>query len=253
MKTTMEGIERALEGKKHFFFDVDGTLVRSHALIDPSMLATLMELQKRGNTVTVVSGSNLAYIEKSIPDIWKKEYCNFSALPTHGNVAYDEEGRILWNRPLTWRQKLEIFQYISNVLEKAGFTYPDANDLVQDRGSQIAFSIYGHDAPLAEKEKVDPDLSKRKELLSKFPFRSETVEVKIGGTTNFDFIAKGFNKGRNIRDFITLPQYHWRPEECVYFGDRLQGGGNDDTVTGVIDTIPVKGPEDCERILREML
>jgi hypothetical protein len=33
---------------------------------------------------------------------------------------------------------------------------------------------------------------------------------------------------------------NWNADEAVYFGDALYEGGNDETVIGIIDTIPVK-------------
>lgn len=240
-------------GKKHFFFDVDGTLARSHMPIDQSMQEILQALRKTGRTVTAVTGSDLRYIRQSIPCLWTKEGCDFSALAQSGTMAYDATGGIIWERPLDWRRKLEIFQYIAHVLDSESFAVPNADDLVQDRGAQISFSIYGHNAPIGEKEKIDPDMSVRRALLEKYPFVSDSVEVKIGGTTTFDFFAKGFDKGRNIRDFIALPQHNWPPGECVYFGDRLDTGGNDATVVGVIDTVAVVDPKDCEEKLRKVL
>ena len=35
---------------------------------------------------------------------------------------------------------------------------------IEDRGSQITFSALGQQAPLAEKEKLDPDFAKRKKI-----------------------------------------------------------------------------------------
>ena len=42
----------------------------------------------------------------------------------------------------------------------------------------------------------------------------------------------------------------WKKEECVYFGDMLFPGGNDESVIGVIDTEAVENPDDTLNILR---
>ena len=46
---------------------------------------------------------------------------------------------------------------------------------------------------------------------------------------------------------------HWNKDECVYFGDGLYPGGNDEAVIGVIETIPVDDHLDCYTKLRELL
>jgi hypothetical protein len=66
--------------------------------------------------------------------------------------------------------------------------------------------------------------------------------VKIGGSTSFDYIHKDRHKGSNVKKIID--HYGWNPEECVYFGDGLYPGGNDEVVIGVIDTIPVENHTD---------
>jgi hypothetical protein len=43
-------------------------------------------------------------------------------------------------------------------------------EVIEDRGSQITFSALGQQAPLEEKEKWDPDYTKRKKI--KLPFRT---------------------------------------------------------------------------------
>ena len=43
----------------------------------------------------------------------------------------------------------------------------------------------------------------------------------------------------------------WDKDECVYFGDGLYPGGNDEAVIGVIETIPVVNHLDTYRILQE--
>ncbi len=253
MKMTTGGTEPNLAAKRHFFFDVDGTLARSHTPVEPSMRELLQALRRSGRTVTVVTGSDLHYIKQSIPCLWSEADCDFSALAQSGNMAYDAQGSVVWERPLREEQKREILGYVARVRAAERFDVPDEGDLVQDRGSQVSFSIYGHNAPVGEKETVDPDMSKRKALLQKYPFVSQDVDVRIGGTTTFDFFAKGFNKGRNIADFIALPRFGWKEEECVYLGDRLEPGGNDETVVGVIDTKAVRDPADCERVVRGVL
>ena len=44
----------------------------------------------------------------------------------------------------------------------------------------------------------------------------------------------------------------WNKDECVYYGDALIPGGNDESVIGVIETIPVVNHRDTYRKLQEL-
>jgi phosphomannomutase len=83
----------------------------------------------------------------------------------------------------------------------------------------------------------DPDRKKRDALIEKIPFVSDELIVKIGGSTSFDYIHKDRHKGTNVAKLIS--HKGWDKDECVYFGDGLFPGGNDEAVIGIIDTHPV--------------
>jgi hydroxymethylpyrimidine pyrophosphatase-like HAD family hydrolase len=156
---------------------------------------------------------------------------------------------VLWREKLPDRYKKEIYAHIFNLKKHTTHSVPDENDLIDDRGSQITFSMYGHNAPHAEKNAFDPDFSYRKKVLSQAPFNSENIEVNITGSTCFDYTVKGRNKGFNIDRFIKY--MNWRHSECLYFGDAIFPGGNDYTVVGIIDTVKVDSYRDTQKILKE--
>jgi hydroxymethylpyrimidine pyrophosphatase-like HAD family hydrolase len=79
---------------------------------------------------------------------------------------------------------------------------------------------------------------------------SERIDVKIGGTTCYDYFKKGHHKGSNVRALIE--HKGWDASECVYFGDKLMPGGNDETVIGVIDTIAVTNHRETYDKLKEV-
>jgi len=45
----------------------------------------------------------------------------------------------------------------------------------------------------------------------------------------------------------------WNKKGCLYIGDALFPGGNDETVVGVIETKSVRNPEDTFTLLEEFL
>lgn len=228
---------------RHIFFDVDGTLTRSKSPMKADMKHLLTSLIKSGCDVVAVSGADHNQMRKQVGGLklyWKQ---NVYFLAQNGNNAFGKGGAPLWENVLSKEDKAEIGAHIKAV--KAGFAPlfegADENDLIQDRGSQISLSFLGHNAPLEKKEKFDPDGSRRRAVLEENPLVSGRAEVRIGGTTCLDYFAKGKNKGFNVRQMIE--KMRWRPEDCVYVGDALFDGGNDETVKGIIDTHAVDSPE----------
>lgn len=226
---------------KHLFFDMDGTITPSRSKIDPKMKDLLGSLPA---TVAVISGSHndqMDFQVDKLPLIRMGQNGNHVIHPEHGQLWFDE---------LTQNEKDEILTHINAVWGACDQNVPDPDDIIEDRGSQISLSLYGHHADPAAKKAFDGDFAKRKALLERFPFISEHVEVKMGGSTCLDYFRKGKNKGFNINRLIT--QLNWNKDECIFFGDALFSGGNDETVIGIIETVAVTDPEDCYRKLLEI-
>ena len=209
--------------KKHFFFDLDGTLTESKQKMLASMKCALKKLK---GEVIVISGASREQMYKQLDG-----YVGDYLMPQSGaSCAY-------WEYKFTDKEIEEINTHIQSILENNS-----SQDKVQNRGSQVAFSLIGHNTDLFLKKSFDPDGVSRKELLKVHPFESKTIEVRIAGTTCLDYTHKEYTKGKNIGRLIK--KLGWKRTECVYFGDALFGGGNDETVKGVINTVEVKDPDD---------
>ena len=232
---------------KYIFFDLDNTLSRSRTPVTPEMSSLLKRLSKK-HEVIVVSGANAKQIAFQLGDALKGRYW---VMGQNGNLCEDKLGNVLWENKMNWLQKLEVFAYAEKVIVAKAFTYKTKTDLVDDRGCQVSFSIYGHTQPIAIKELVDPDQVKRQAILKKFPFKSREVEVKIAGTTCLDFFIKGKNKGSNVSDLYK--KMKWRKNDCLYVGDALYKNGNDETVIGIVPTQKVADPKETEDVIRDIL
>jgi HAD superfamily hydrolase (TIGR01484 family) len=227
---------------KHLFFDMDGTVTLSRSKIDKTMFDLLSAMPA---TIAITSGSHnlqMAFQTNDLSCIKMGQNGNHVIHPTLGE---------LWNEPLSSEQKTEILEHIELVWSDCDHAVPDANDLIEDRGAQISLSIYGHHADPVSKRAYDGDFKKRIALLEQFPFISDTLEVKLGGSTCLDYFPKGKNKGFNINRLII--QLGWNKDECIFYGDALFPGGNDETVVGVIETISVTDPDDCHNKLKALL
>jgi phosphomannomutase len=231
---------KKLSEYKHLFFDLDDTLTASRTRVDVDSAALYARLPV---TLIAVSGAESKQIQAQLGDL------PFYHLGQNGNHARTPGAETIWERTLSTEDKNEILLHASKILAHADWSVADSHDLIEDRGSQIGFSLIGHHEALEKKREFDPHSHRRVSLLERIPFKSDHIEVKIGGTTCFDYFKKGHHKGSNVRALIE--HMGWDPAECVYFGDKLHPGGNDEAVIGVIDTIAVTSHRDTYDKLKE--
>jgi phosphomannomutase len=226
---------------KHLFFDLDMTIAPSLQPMLPPMYELLSSLTE---DIVVVSGQLCEKIKWQTTDLKAHYLCQ------NGNHALDPDGNLLWNTPLNQFERMEIMAHIDVLMKHLPEKPNPKYDPVEDRGAQITFSPVGNTAPVELKRAYDPDASKRLTMLKNYPFESETIMAVIGGSTSIDYIPKTRHKGTNVKKLIK--QLQWNANECVYFGDGLYPGGNDEFVIGVIDTLPVTDEIDCYEQLKEM-
>jgi len=227
---------------KHLFFDMDQTIAPARQQILPDMFELLSTTTQ---DIVIVSGQEVDKIH------WQSNNLPAYVLGQNGNHAVNREGHELWNIPLSTEHRAEIMQHIHAITARLDHELNDAWNPIEDRGAQITFSPIGNTAPVEVKKVYDPDRKKREQLLQDVPFVSNELVVKIGGSTSLDYIHKDRHKGTNVQKLIDL--MGWKNDECVYFGDGLYPGGNDEAVIGVIDTVPVEDHRDTYRKLVSLL
>lgn len=238
---------------KHFFFDLDNTLTRSRSHIAPEHAVILQKLASIAD-VTVVTGGRKSQIEKQLdPEM----HGHYYVLAQNGNEAFHRNGTELWLRRPTTEQKTAILALIEKMKSHLALAVVNENDLVEDRGCSIAYSTIGHNEDVSKKESYDPDHGKRLTLIETFrpqvdALRDEHgIEVRTGGTTCLDFFHAGKHKGYNIAEFLNVMQ--WDTHDCLYIGDALFPGGNDETVIGVIPTQSVDDYHETYEHLSKLL
>jgi HAD superfamily hydrolase (TIGR01484 family) len=227
---------------KHLFFDMDQTIAPARQEILPDMYTLLSTLTQ---DIIVVSGSTIKQMPNQIRDL--RSY----RLGQNGNHALSVAGEELWNIPLDSHHRDQILDHISEITEILEHELNHDWNPIEDRGGQITFSPIGNTAPHDLKQAYDPDRSKRNSLLARIPFASEDLIVKIGGSTSLDYLHKDRHKGTNVQKLIDL--MGWDKDECIYFGDGLYPGGNDEAVIGVIKTVAVDDHLDCYKKLTALI
>jgi phosphomannomutase len=226
---------------KHLFFDMDQTVAPARQPILPEMYQLLNDLPQ---DIIIVSGQEVAKIA------WQSNDLPSYTLGQNGNHATDIENKELWNVPLDDKHRAEIMRHIEEIIAILDHDLNHEWTPIEDRGSQITFSPIGNTAPIEHKKSYDPDRKKREWMMAQVPFESDELVVKIGGSTSLDYIHKDRHKGTNVQKLIDL--MNWNKDECIYFGDGLYPGGNDEAVIGVIETVAVDDHIDTYRRLREM-
>ena len=125
-------------------------------------------------------------------------------------------------------------------------------DIIEDRGSQITFSGLGQHALLEEKEKWDPDFSKRKGIKIRLDKLIPEFSVRLGGATSIDVTKHGIDKAygiRILRDVLGIAI-----AEMLFIGDAVFPGGNDYPAreAGVL-SIEVKDPHETKRVIEAII
>ncbi|MES2749482.1 MAG: HAD-IIB family hydrolase [Patescibacteria group bacterium] len=227
---------------KHLFFDMDMTIAPSRQPILPEMFELLSNATQ---DIVIVSGQEVSKIQ------WQSNNLPAIVLGQNGNHAIDTAGNELWNIPLEPHHRDQILDHISEIVELLDHELNHDWNPIEDRGAQITFSPVGNTAPVEVKKTYDPDRKKRESLLAQIPFASEDLIVKIGGSTSLDYIHKDRHKGTNVQKLIDW--MGWNKDECIYYGDGLFTGGNDEAVIGVIDTVLVEDHIDTYNRLKNLL
>jgi HAD superfamily hydrolase (TIGR01484 family) len=227
--------------KKHLFFDLDDTVTLSRSRIEDEMYVLMKALP---HDLVIISGAQSTQIRTQVGDL------PVYVLGQNGNEAIAPDGTLLWEERLTDEHAMHINEHISRVRAYTTHEVLNEEDLVEHRGSQISYSLIGHNEHIDKKKAFDPDRVFRQSLLEKEPLISEHVEVKIGGTTCLDYFIKGRHKGFNVKRLID--HMNWNASDAVYYGDALVPGGNDEAVIGVIDTILVQNHRDTYNRLRKL-
>lgn len=211
------------------FLDMDGTITESKQTISPQMLKTLKALKC---PITVISGASREQMEKQL-----------NGLPCV-ILAQSGNDTPLWQNQISMQDRFEIVNHIKSFLAPYGFL-----ELTENRGCQVSLSLIGHNVNQELKKNFDPKQIIRRAILKQHPFKSKTLSVKIAGTTCLDYTHKKGTKGENIKRWIK--ETNLNKKDCVYFGDALFKGGNDESVKGIIKVVSVANSTDLMLKLKE--
>jgi phosphomannomutase len=240
-------------------FDLDGTLNPSKLPLEPDMaalLARILAIYK----VAVISGGSYEQFQRQFLGHFPcptELLPNLFLLPTDGAMLCATENgdwKCTHENIFTDEEKKKIRQAFENALPNAGYSTPEKvyGEILEDRSTQMTFSAFGMEAPLAVKETWDPDHAKRKKIIAALEPLLPEFSVHMGGTTSIDITRAGIDKAYGLKR--VLAQLHIPPEKMLYFGDALYEGGNDAPAKTIGATcVQVSGPAETRTHLLRLL
>jgi HAD superfamily hydrolase (TIGR01484 family) len=246
--------------RKVIAFDLDDTLAVTKSPISDEMADLLRQLLEIYD-VCVVSGGRFEQFKIQIVDrldIDTKLLKRLHLMPTCGTRYYrfnekTGEWNLRYAEDLSDGQKKQIVDVLEDAAKKLGYweKHP-AGEIVEDRLSQITFSALGQKALPEDKYKWDPDHRKKQAMRDYAAERLPGLEVRIGGTTSVDVTRPGIDKAYGMRKLMA--ELDIKEEDILFFGDKLEEGGNDYPVKAMgIGCIEVKHQDDTALALEAII
>lgn len=247
--------------KKVIVFDLDDTLAVSKSAISDRMSELLGQLAEKYE-VCVISGGKFGQFEIQVidrleisPELLRK----FHMMPTCGTRYYrydksQDQWELQYAEDLTDAQKKRIIEVLEDEASKIDLKNKKTwGPIIEDRLSQVSYSILGQQAPPEEKYKwADANLELKKQFHARVAERLTDLEVRLGGATTIDITRLGIDKGygmNKLMDALDLTK-----NEILFVGDKLQEGGNDYPVKAMgIDTIEVERWEDTALVIETLV
>ena len=223
---------------KAIIFDMDGTLSESRQPISDEMIDCLRKIPNSYKKY-LVTGSDMAKIEEQIPEdvlleVFDKVFACNGTRVFNTRLDLDDETRPI-EPELIHSVTLKDFysdsdlNHIVNTLLKLAHethTKIKTGTFIEWRDSQINFSVVGRNCTTEQREdyiKWDKKSKERKKLVEQLEdkFQGWGLSFRLGGQISIDITRQGWDKS------YAFSNIDEKPEDCVFFGDKIVPGGND--------------------------
>ena len=253
-------IEDVPKNKKLIVFDLDGTLAESKYPIDKETAELLEELLK-AKKIAVIGGGKYELFQRQLLyklSLPKELLTSLFLFPATATTFYKYDGNNwieVYSQHFSKEEKEKILAAFDKTFQELNYKHPEKiyGELVEDRVSQITFSVFGQEAPLELKEKWNKNHSdirlKMEEVLQK---HLPDMEVKIAGLTSIDVTRQGIDKGyglKQMEQYLNIPL-----GDMLFVGDDFANEGNDEATlkTGVL-CFEVKSIEDTKNLIKYLI
>lgn len=245
---------------KVIVFDLDGTLAVSKTPMSSEMSTSVIELLEK-YTVCVISGGSFLQFEKQIlsqlKGIEDSLLQKLFLFPTNGSTFYkyiNGTWQCVYEEKLTEDEKKMIIDAWTKSIQKAGIVLQNNlyGEVMEDRGTQITFSLCGQNAPVEIKSTCDPDMAKRSLIREAMLPLLSGFSVTIAGMTSIDITRAGIDKAYAINKILQYLKLE--KENVLFIGDKLDKGGNDFSAkTTGVNTLSVNNPNDTLVFIKDLL
>ena len=247
--------------KKILAFDSDDTIVVSKMAATERMAALLAEAM-RYYDICIISGTGFdetiyPNTVRQIEQIDGVDLSRLHIMPTCGTRYYryhDGEWKLQYQEDLTEEQKQRIFAAIETSAKQLDMWVANpAGEIIEDRLSQVTYSALGQQATAADKYAwAEANIEKRRQLNEAVKALLPEFEVRTAGTTSLDITKPGVDKAYGMQKLLEATGC--TKEEVLFFGDKLEEGGNDFPVKHMgVDCIAVNRWEDTAYALEGII
>lgn len=235
-------------------FDLDGTLAESKQPLKDNMAEAIADLLTVAD-VAVISGGDWPQFDKQVASRLpaRADLARLWLMPTTGTKLYthkDGKWEPVYAELFSEEERKKIIDAFNASLDATGFKPEQTwGDRVEDRGSQVTFSALGQQAPIAAKEKWDPDFAKRKVIQADLKQRLPGLAINMGGATSIDITREGVDKAYGLE---RLSEHSGFPLGAMLFiGDAIFPGGNDYPPKEKLgmDCVKVRDPGDTINVI----
>lgn len=228
----LHSIEEVPKDKKLIIFDMDGTLTESKAEIDPKTAILLSDLLKAKKVGIVGGGAFERFKIQVLAGLAQDAVLeNLFLFPTNGGSFYcyqNREWQKVYSQEFSDEEKNKVREMFERVFREVGYITSEQiyGEQIEDRRSQITFSVLGQDAPLDKKTKWSKEHdADRLHMVLKLQEYLPDMEVKTAGLTSIDITQKGINKKfaiEKLMKYLNIPV-----ADTLFVGDAFGSDGND--------------------------
>jgi len=223
---------------KALIFDMDGTLTEPRQPISNEMIEVLRKLPNSYKKY-LVTGSDMAKVEEQIPvefllSFFDKVFACNGTRVFNTNLDLDDESKpaepelIHKVNLIDFYSEADLNHIVNTLLKLAHETHTKikTGTFVEWRESQINFSVVGRNCTSLQREdyvRWDNKSRERKKLVEQLEnkFQGWGLSFRLGGQISIDVTRQGWDKSYAFNNIAE------KPEDCVYFGDKIVPGGND--------------------------